>query len=105
MNAKVEYHEGASRDVKSAVAWYQERSAKAALDFIGELRRAADTIRSSPGSVAARQEQHKTIPTLAISFLNHLLGSSRRNHNLGCCPWQQAAGVLGAAAEIARSRT
>jgi plasmid stabilization system protein ParE len=44
MNAKVEYHEGTSRDVKSAVAWYQERSPKAALDFIEELKRAADTI-------------------------------------------------------------
>jgi toxin ParE1/3/4 len=44
MNPKpVEYHEGASADVKSAVAWYQERSPKAALDFIEELHRAADT--------------------------------------------------------------
>ena len=49
MNAKrIEYHEGASADVKSAVAWYQERSSKAALDFIGELQRAAETIREAP---------------------------------------------------------
>jgi toxin ParE1/3/4 len=49
MNAKpVEYHEGASADVKSAVAWYQERSPKAALDFIEELHRAADTIGEGP---------------------------------------------------------
>ena len=49
MNAKpVEYHEGASADVKAAVAWYQKRSPKAALDFIDELHRAAETIREAP---------------------------------------------------------
>jgi toxin ParE1/3/4 len=45
---RVEYHEGATADVKSAVAWYQKRSPKAALDFIEELHRAADTIREAP---------------------------------------------------------
>jgi toxin ParE1/3/4 len=46
----VEYHQGASADVKSAVAWYQKQkhSLKAALDFIEELHRAADTIREAP---------------------------------------------------------
>jgi toxin ParE1/3/4 len=44
----VEYHQGAVADVKSAVAWYQKRSPKAALDFIEELHRAADTIRKAP---------------------------------------------------------
>ena len=49
MKAKrVEYHEGATGDAKSAVAWYQKRSPKAALDFIEELDRAADTIRDAP---------------------------------------------------------
>jgi len=49
MSAKpVEYHQGAIADVKSAVAWYQKRSSKAALDFIDELHRAADTIREAP---------------------------------------------------------
>ena len=49
MSAKpVEYHQGASADVKSAVAWYQKHSLKAALDFIEELHRAADTIREAP---------------------------------------------------------
>jgi plasmid stabilization system protein ParE len=41
---RVEYHEGATADVKSAVAWYQRHSAKAALDFIEELQRAVATI-------------------------------------------------------------
>jgi len=37
MNVKrVEYHQGATADVKDAVAWYQKRSPKAALDFIKE---------------------------------------------------------------------
>ncbi|MGA2424677.1 MAG: type II toxin-antitoxin system RelE/ParE family toxin [Terriglobales bacterium] len=49
MSAKrVEYHQGASADVKSAVAWYLKRSPKAALDFIEELHRATDTIREAP---------------------------------------------------------
>jgi toxin ParE1/3/4 len=49
MSAKrVEYHQGAIADVKSAVVWYQKRSAKAALDFIEELHRAAETIREAP---------------------------------------------------------
>jgi toxin ParE1/3/4 len=45
---RVEYHQGAIADVKSAVAWYQKRSPKAALDFIEELHRAAETIREAP---------------------------------------------------------
>ena len=45
---RVEYHQGAIGDVKSAVVWYQKRSAKAALDFIEELHRAAETIREAP---------------------------------------------------------
>jgi len=45
---RVVYHEGAKADVKSAVAWYQERSPKAALDFIEELHQAAKTIRQAP---------------------------------------------------------
>lgn len=45
---RIEYHQGAIADVKSAVAWYQKRSRKAALDFIEDLHRAADTIREAP---------------------------------------------------------
>jgi toxin ParE1/3/4 len=45
---RVEYHQDAIADVKSAVAWYQKRSRKAALDFVEELRRAADTICEAP---------------------------------------------------------
>jgi plasmid stabilization system protein ParE len=45
---RVEYHQGAIADVRSAVAWYQKRSPKAALDFIEEMHRAAETIREAP---------------------------------------------------------
>jgi plasmid stabilization system protein ParE len=45
---RVEYHEGAVADLKSAVAWYEKHSRKAALDFIEELNRATETIRGSP---------------------------------------------------------
>jgi|SRR5277367_153838 len=49
MSAKsVDYHQGAVADVKSAVTWYRQRSPKAALDFIEELHRAAETIRANP---------------------------------------------------------
>jgi plasmid stabilization system protein ParE len=45
---RVDYHQGATADVKSAVAWYRQRSPKAALDFVEELHRATQTIRESP---------------------------------------------------------
>jgi plasmid stabilization system protein ParE len=49
MSAKsVQYHEGATQDIKNAVAWYQKHSAKAALDFIEELHRATTTIFEAP---------------------------------------------------------
>lgn len=50
MSAKrIEFHQGAIADVKSAVVWYKKRSPKAASDFIQELRRAVATIREAPG--------------------------------------------------------
>jgi len=44
---RIEYHQGASADVKSAVDCIAA-SPKVALDFIEELHRAADTIREAP---------------------------------------------------------
>jgi plasmid stabilization system protein ParE len=35
---RLEYHQGAIADAKSAVAWYKKHSPKAAADFIEELR-------------------------------------------------------------------
>jgi len=45
---RVVYHQGAIADLKRAVAWYRERSPKAALDFVQELNRATETIREAP---------------------------------------------------------
>jgi plasmid stabilization system protein ParE len=45
---RIEFHESAVADVKSAVAWYRERSTKAAQDFVDEVKRATETIRESP---------------------------------------------------------
>jgi len=94
---RVEYHQGATADVKSAVAWYQQRSPKVALDFIEELHRAADTILEAPGTLADGEEWHQTIPALAIPVCHHLFRTRIRSHNLGCRPRQQATGVLGRA--------
>jgi len=49
MSAKrVEYHQEAIADVKSAVAWYRKRNPRLALDFIEELNRAAEVVREAP---------------------------------------------------------
>lgn len=45
---RLEYHQGAIADAKSAVVWYKKRSPKAAADFIEELRQAAETILAMP---------------------------------------------------------
>jgi plasmid stabilization system protein ParE len=95
---RVEYHQGAIADVKSAVAWYQKRSPKAALDFIEELHRAAETMGEGSGTLAARKERHQTIPALAIPVCHHLFRARIRRHNLGRCPRQQTTGVLGTSA-------
>src|SRR5258706_12261713 len=44
----VKYSEGAGAVVKSTLAWYQKRSAKAALDFVDELQRATCAICEAP---------------------------------------------------------
>ena len=72
----VEYHQGAVADIKSAVACYQKRSVKPALDPIEELDRAADAIREAP----QRWPSGRTTPdnfALAISF--HLIYSEEKD--------------------------
>jgi len=87
MSAKrVAYHEGAIADVKSAVAWYQKRSSKAALDFIEELQRATRYNPSSARTLADRKEQHQTIPALAVPVCRHLFRKRLRSHDLGRRP-------------------
>jgi plasmid stabilization system protein ParE len=70
--SSVRYHQGASADVKSAVAWYRGRSPKAASDFIEELDRAVATIREAPERWPMGKKQHETVPSLALSFLHYL---------------------------------
>jgi plasmid stabilization system protein ParE len=77
MGAKsVRYHQGASADVKSAVAWYRKGSPKAASDFVAELDRAVATIREGPErwseNMAVGKRQDSTVPSLAISFFHYL---------------------------------
>jgi|SRR5207244_3931665 len=46
--SRVVYHEGAAADARSALAWYEKRSPKAACDFVEELDRAAEVIQKAP---------------------------------------------------------
>ena len=45
---RIEYHEGAAEDVRQAFGWYEERSPRAALDFVDELNLAATIISKGP---------------------------------------------------------
>jgi len=47
-DSRVVYHEGAAADVRQALAWYQKRNPKAALDFINEINRAGKIISELP---------------------------------------------------------
>jgi plasmid stabilization system protein ParE len=69
MSAKrVEYHEGAVSDVKSAVAWYRERSPKAAVEFIEELQRATETIREAPERWPVGKNDTRRVPLWRFPF-------------------------------------
>lgn len=52
MGAKpLDIHPAALDELKSAVAWYQERNETAALNFVTELDRAIDLVTASPRRV------------------------------------------------------
>lgn len=102
MSAKrVQYHDGSTADVKSAVSWYQERSSKAALDFIEELHRAAETIREAPDRwpPGRNNTRHFLLWRFPFSII-YLLGARVRDHNLGSGSWQPTTGILGESSEI-----
>ena len=82
-------------DVKSAVAWYQKRSPKAALDFIEELHRAADTICEAPERWPIGKNNTRRFLLWRFPFCHHLFRIRIRDHNLGSCSRQQATRVLG----------
>ena len=96
MSAKrVEYHQGAMADVKNAVAWYQKRNPKVALDFVEELHRAADIIREAPERWPIGKNNTRRFLLWRFPFGRHLFRRTVRGHSLGGCPRQQATGVLG----------
>jgi len=95
----LEYHPGAISDVKSAVAWYRERSPKAALDFIEELHRAAETIRQAPERWPLGKSDTRRFLLWRFPFSIIYSEQEIRNHNLGGRSRQQATGVLGSSSE------
>jgi toxin ParE1/3/4 len=70
MSAKrIEYHQGAIADVKSAVAWYLKRSPKAALNFVSELHRAAKTIVQAPERWPSGSSNTRRFPLWRFPFV------------------------------------
>jgi plasmid stabilization system protein ParE len=49
MGRFVRFHPAALQDAEEAVAWYAERSVRAALRFLDELDRLIDLVAVSPG--------------------------------------------------------
>ena len=94
---RVAYHEGAIADVKSEVAWYQRRSPKAALDFIEELHRAAETIREAPERwPIGKNNTRRGFLLWRFPIRHHIFRARFGSHNLGRRSRQQTTGVLGA---------
>jgi plasmid stabilization system protein ParE len=110
MRAKrVEYHQGATEDVKRAVAWYRKRSPKAALDFIEELHRAADTIREGAerwpiGNNNSRRFLLWRFLLWRFPFAIIIFRTRIGSHGLGRRPWQQTTGILVASPLMRRSK-
>jgi plasmid stabilization system protein ParE len=95
---RLEYHQGAIADAKSAVAWYKKHSPKAASDFIEELCQAAETILAMPDLWPPGKNNNQTLSAMAVSIFCHLFAARIRSHDLGCGTRQQAAGVLAGSA-------
>jgi hypothetical protein len=97
MGAKsVRYHQGASADVKSAVAWYRKGSPKAASDFVAELDRAVATIREGPerrSEKMGRWEKTRLDGSFCGDFLFPLFTLSRKARS-SCGPSRMAADGL-----------
>jgi plasmid stabilization system protein ParE len=64
----VEFQSGATEDVETAVAWYRERSPKAALDFIEELTRATAAIQRAPTRWSLRKRNTRRFPLWRFPF-------------------------------------
>jgi hypothetical protein len=87
---RIEYHQGAVSDVRSAISWYQKHSHKAALEFIKELQRATNSIAQAP-------ERWPVGPNDTRRFLlcDFLFRSSIRSENpqSQSGPWLTSAGA------------
>jgi toxin ParE1/3/4 len=66
---RIEFESGAREDVRTAVAWYQVRSEKAASEFIEELRRAVAIIEEAPSRWALRTGNMRSFPLWRFPFV------------------------------------
>ena len=65
---RVEFESSAREDVRAAVAWYEERSEKAALEFIEELGRAVALIEDAPARWALGKDNMRRFPLWRFPF-------------------------------------
>lgn len=57
--AEVFFHPAAEGDYAAALAWYQERSARAAAGFVAEMERAIEFIATFPDLSPSCDERHR----------------------------------------------
>lgn len=92
--ARVNSHEGAAADVKSAVDWYRERSARAASAFIEELARATELIREAPARWPMGKNRTRRFLLSRFPFSIIYSEEEGRGYDLGRRPCQPPPGVL-----------
>ncbi len=68
----VEFHHEAAAEAEAALAWYRERSPRAAGAFVSELERAIDAISETPQRWPLFPEGYRRYPLLRFPFLNCL---------------------------------
>jgi plasmid stabilization system protein ParE len=66
---RVEFESGAREDVRAAVAWYRDRSERAASEFIEELRRAVAIIQEAPSRWGLRADNMRRFPLWRFPFV------------------------------------
>jgi toxin ParE1/3/4 len=66
---RVEFESGAREDVRAAVGWYREKSERAALEFVGELKRAVASVQEAPSRWALRKDNMRRFPLWRFPFV------------------------------------
>src|ERR1700722_317302 len=66
---RVEFDSGAAEDVRTAIAWYRERSPRAASEFIEELNRATATIQEAPSRWALQKDNTRRFPLWRFPYV------------------------------------